>query len=363
MLFEAATALGKGVSKTLAPIQCLQANESVCVATEALLQGAEVSVLVYNPTGWTVAAQPITTPVPMDHVAVYDGSRSIDSVVSKAMQVPTVEGQAYTLTFRDNQPIPPLGFRLYSLKEAKQQKLRLAPLKFGSENTITLDNGHVVVNVSLATGGIFSVWDRSLPKPVTVNQTFLGYTPLNHGDNASHDCSSAYSFRPDGPASLLSTSTAKVLSSVKSSMFSEVLLEVDIANHVTHRVRLYTGSRGIESVITVGPVDTLNAKGLEIVSRFDTTLDTNGSFFTDSNGGELQERWINHHPTYPIEIYEPIASNFYPLTAIAMVKDSAAAVTLVVDRSQCAALSNPIHLKLCNIADSSTTAMTTRDTK
>ena len=72
-------------------------------------------------------------------------------------------------------------------------------------------------------------------------------------------------------------------------------------------------------MIGAGPLDTSNGVGQEFVVRFATSLKPdNASFFTDSNGGDMMQRWVNYHPTYPVQLFEPIASNFYPTSSVAM---------------------------------------------
>ncbi len=33
------------------------------------------------------------------------------------------------------------------------------------------------------------------------------------------------------------------------------------------------------------------------------------TFYTDSNGREMQKRVINYRPTWPLEVFEPVAGN------------------------------------------------------
>ena len=59
-------------------------------------------------------------------------------------------------------------------------------------------------------------------------------------------------------------------------------------------------------------------------------------FFTDSNGREFMERIFNYRPTWDLEVFEPIAGNYYPITAAAYMVDENAGLQLSVlsDRSE-----------------------------
>lgn len=110
-------------------------------------------------------------------------------------------------------------------------------------------------------------------------------------------------------------------------------------------VRLRKGSPALEFEWTIGPVPIDDNIGKEVISEFESSLYTGpgvggkNHFFTDSNGREFLERVYNYRPTWDLEVYEPIAGNYYPLTAAMYVQDKLANVQLSVltDRSQAAA--------------------------
>lgn len=65
-------------------------------------------------------------------------------------------------------------------------------------------------------------------------------------------------------------------------------------------------------------------------------MNTNRVFYTDSNGREMLKRERNFRPTWPLELAEPVAGNYYPVTAKITVEDKAQKVRLSVlnDRAQ-----------------------------
>jgi hypothetical protein len=63
-------------------------------------------------------------------------------------------------------------------------------------------------------------------------------------------------------------------------------------------------------------------------------------FFTDSNGREFQTRKLNFRPTWPLQVTEPVAGNYYPVNAAAYIKDTNKQLSILNDRSQSAASIN-----------------------
>ena len=62
--------------------------------------------------------------------------------------------------------------------------------------------------------------------------------------------------------------------------------------------------------------------GKEIVLKIDyLDINNKGEFYTDANGLEFQKRVFNFRPTYDLDITEPIAGNFYPVTSAVFTSD------------------------------------------
>lgn len=77
-------------------------------------------------------------------------------------------------------------------------------------------------------------------------------------------------------------------------------------------VRLWKGRRHVEVEWTAGPI---LSSGKEIVLWYKTDVPSGETFFTDANGRELQPRRRNYSPTWHLNVTEPVAGNFYPVTA------------------------------------------------
>ena len=76
--------------------------------------------------------------------------------------------------------------------------------------------------------------------------------------------------------------------------------------------------------------------GKEIVTRYSSNLQTDKTFYTDSNGREMLKRVRNYRPTWNLELMEPISGNYYPVTSKISLKDEKKQLKLniLVDRAQ-----------------------------
>ena len=80
---------------------------------------------------------------------------------------------------------------------------------------------------------------------------------------------------------------------------------------VTQTVRLYKDAEFVETEFTVGPIDVDDSIGKEIITRFDTNIQSDGLFYTDANGREMQERKINYRATWDLQVTEPVAGLYF----------------------------------------------------
>lgn len=79
-----------------------------------------------------------------------------------------------------------------------------------------------------------------------------------------------------------------------------------------------------------------DVNGKEIITRFTTELKTDQTFYTDSNGREMLKRVRDYRPTWKMEVNEPVAGNYYPVTSKILMRDvrQNIEVALLTDRAQ-----------------------------
>ena len=119
---------------------------------------------------------------------------------------------------------------------------------------------------------------------------------------------------------------------VNAGLVSEAWLAV--APWISLIVRLHAGSTAVELEWTVGPVDLSDGQGKEVILRLNSSLASQGVWFTDSNGREFQQRVRNQRPTWKWDPTQPVAGNYYPVNAAAWLTDDTSALVVNVDRTQ-----------------------------
>jgi hypothetical protein len=96
---------------------------------------------------------------------------------------------------------------------------------------------------------------------------------------------------------------------VNTNTFVRVYNEVDLANNVIE-IETFLSSIHIRDLI-----------GKEVVMKVQTNINNNQTFYTDSNGLEMQKRILNYRPTFNWTIDEPSAGNYYPINAVMYIDD------------------------------------------
>ena len=275
---------------------CEYVNISVCPASES----NSFDVLIYNPLARNQSTV-ITVPVQSSKVSVFSptGSTVVYDIVPVSNATKNVRrsrGTAqYNVVFEAM--LPPLGFATYFVRPSssftrysREQPKATSTSKFAKykpqENFIENDNYQVVLNKT--TGRIQSIVNLKLGKAVKLDQQLLWYIS-SEGDLASNQASGAYIFRPASPALPVNMNGNKAnFTIVTGQLFQEIHQEFSKA--FTQVVRLYKGANFVEVEYTIGPIPTFDFKGKEVISRFDTDLASNSTWYTDANGREMQER-------------------------------------------------------------------------
>mmetsp|Transcript_17543 Transcript_17543/g.43147 ORF Transcript_17543/g.43147 Transcript_17543/m.43147 type:complete len:409 (+) Transcript_17543:696-1922(+) len=147
--------------------------------------------------------------------------------------------------------------------------------------------------------------------------------------------SGAYIFRPSTPNQKLVTVKPKSATFQQTAGFVEVHIEYE-EPWIQATYRILPGQPHLEVEHTVGPIPVADGRGKEVVSRFTSPIQSSGTFYTDSNGREFMQRRKNYRPSWDLDVYEPVAGNYYPVNAAIYVEDASKAqgMAISVDRSQ-----------------------------
>ncbi|XP_020761455.2 alpha-mannosidase 2x isoform X1 [Odocoileus virginianus] len=176
-----------------------------------------------------------------------------------------------------------------------------------------LSNRYMQVWFSGLTGLLKSVQRVDEEQEQRVDMEFLVY-----GTRSSKDKSGAYLFLPDGEAKPYVPRDPPVLRVTEGPFFSEV---VACYEHVHQVVRLYNlpGVEGL-SLDVSSLVDIRDYVNKELALRIRTDIDSQGAFFTDLNGFQVQPR------RYLKKL--PLQANFYPMPVMAYLQDARNRLTL-----------------------------------
>uniref|UniRef100_A0A8D0BFU9 Alpha-mannosidase n=1 Tax=Salvator merianae TaxID=96440 RepID=A0A8D0BFU9_SALMN len=314
---------------------CTYLNISVCPLTEA---SETFMVVVYNPlaraVGWN-----IRLPVNGTHYSVLapGGQSVLNEVIPVSGFTQAVRrdrgGAINELVFQAS--VPPLGYTTYSVSRLhKKDPVRTRLLKRLQRQHETeqrsIQNEHLRVIFDSSTGLLKEIQnlDKSISLPVS--QNFFWYN-ASTGDMENHQASGAYIFRPNNSEPFPIAKGAQAYH-VKTQVVEEVYQ--NFSDWCSQVVRLYAGQPYVELEWTVGPIPIQDGLGKEIISRFETNLQTAGLFYTDSNGREILERRRDYRATWNLTQTEPVAGNYYPVNSRIYIKDKKVQLTVLTDRSQ-----------------------------
>lgn len=313
---------------------CLNLNVSICNVTE---NANQFMVTVYNPLAHATY-QYVRVPVGGDKYEV----RDYRDIVVPSQMIPVATAVNY-LEYRQSKTgnelvfqateVPALGYKSYFVSRVMnviqpqvfhltRQRRKPQPIVIGNE----------FLNITFDVNGLLSeiTADGQTSK---LSQNFVYYKGAV-GDNESFDnrSSGAYIFRPDPKTKeklIAKEATVQVFRGDQVDEVHQVFNE-----WISQVVRVYKTEKFVELEWLVGPIPVDDSIGKEIISRFFTVMKTNGEFFTDSNGREMLKRKRNARPTWKLNLKEPIAGNYYPVTTKIVIEDKTHRLAVLTDRAQ-----------------------------
>jgi len=317
---------------------CPLTNVSNCAFTE---KNNQFAAIVYNPFGKSVMRWMRFPVSGKGMYSVFDSMNNkvayqLVPVTAATASLPDHAGSsaANELVFLTN--IPPLGFSTYFI-QATSQEPDLKAMSYISEPImadITIMNEFIALTFSGTTGLLMSM--KMLESGITLNitQSLMYYQAFQGRNDKPEDWSSgAYAFRPNGNDPM-PISKQVMTTLVQGTEVQEV--HQTFSNWATQVYRLYRGIKHVDIEYTVGHIPVDDGVGKEIISRFDTDLATDKTFYTDANGREVLKRVRDYRPTWNLQQTEPVAGNYFPVNSRIYVQDMKRGVQLTVltDRSQ-----------------------------
>ncbi|XP_070672680.1 probable alpha-mannosidase At5g13980 isoform X2 [Malus domestica] len=349
-LVESASYTGS-VNPTTKFQQCPLLNISYCPASEMNFSEAkQLIVMVYNSLGWK-RDDVIRIPIINEDVTVHDSEgREIESQLlplddahvglrnyyAKAYlgQTPT-KTPNYWLAFTVS--VPPLGFNTYTIsllgKGAGSTRSSVQTFQSREESTIEVGQGNVKLTFSTNQGKMTKYVNRRSLVEELVEQSYGFYNGYNGSDDKAPlipQNAGAYIFRPNGTF-LIKPGEKASLTVVRGPVIDEVHQQINA--WIYQVTRIHKEKEHVEFEFIVGPLPTDDGIGKEVVTQLATTMATNKTFYTDSNGRDFIERIRDYRTDWDLKVHQPIAGNYYPINLGIYMQDNSTEFSVLVDRS------------------------------
>ncbi|XP_011704639.1 PREDICTED: lysosomal alpha-mannosidase isoform X1 [Wasmannia auropunctata] len=306
---------------------CLELNISSCSFSE---QNDMFMVVVYNPLSRPVSTY-VRVPVQGNSYVVRsltDGVYPTAQIVPIPQTVQKIPGRKSNaineVVFRALN-IPPLGILTYAIAKKTQEQVVEQPQLV---NFISNE----LYNISVETNGNLAVrWNKQNMRVVQSFHYYIGAEGNN--EVFANRSSGAYIFRPK------ETSARNFAYSGSYKIYKGPVVEElqhKINEWISQVVRVYPEEEHVEFEWLVGPIPIKDKIGKEILTRYSSNLQTDKTFYTDSNGREMLKRVRNYRSTWNLDLKEPISGNYYPVTSKIALKDENKQLKLnvLVDRAQ-----------------------------
>ncbi|XP_076949600.1 alpha-mannosidase At3g26720-like [Bidens hawaiensis] len=325
--------------------QCPLLNISYCPPSEAVLSdGKSLVIVVYNPLGWK-REEVVRIPVSSHELIVSDSSgKEIESqllpifnaslntrdyhVKAYLGKSPTTTPQ-YWLGFTAS--VPPLGFSTYIISSAKHTDTSSTMSTVWTsdttnDKTVIVGGGNLKLHYATDEGKLTHyVNNRNL-----VEESIVHSYSYYSGHNSTNQASGAYIFRPNGTFPIKSEGQ-KAFAVLKGPLMDEVHQQLN--SWIYQVTRVYKEKEHAEVEFTIGPIPIDDGVGKEITTQITTSLKTDKTFYTDSNGRDFIKRVLNYRTDWDLQVNEPVAGNYYPINLGAYVKDGNLELSVLADRA------------------------------
>lgn len=247
------------------------------------LNKSAIAAIIYNPLAQAHSSWiriPVTSSV--SYKVLYENGTQVQqvSLVPINDKVRAMVGHHQEVTHElvfEVHSLPALGFTtFFVVKESAGNSpvYKAGKLEADSKGDFLLKGSNFQLLIDHKTGGIISI-QRGAHTADHLTQKFAYYT--------AHRSSDSYRFCPTKAAFGLHNET--VVQTGKYGGFSEVTQKVN--DWIWQTVRVFENRPYIELDWVVGPVDDKDGISKEVISRFETNLKTNGTWYTDANGRQM----------------------------------------------------------------------------
>nr|POE85660.1 putative alpha-mannosidase [Quercus suber] len=163
----------------------------------------------------------------------------------------------------------------------------------------------------------------------SVEQSYSYYSGYNGSDKDPQN-SGAYVFRPNGTFPIKPEGQV-ALTVLRGPVVEEVRQQINPWIYQT--TRLHNGKEHAEVEFIVGPIPIDDGIGKEVATQITTSMVTNKTFYSDSNGRDFIKRIRDYRTDWDLEVNQPVAGNYYPINLGIYMQDNEKEFSILVDRS------------------------------
>ncbi|KAL4856940.1 Alpha-mannosidase [Chlorella vulgaris] len=354
---------------------CDWLNITACNTTVRLSSaGKGFMVAAYNPLGWSREV-PLRVPVSSGTACAWAVTGPENEAVTAQLlpaspsthdlqQLLAGVNATCPTTFGDAEVafvarLPPLGYSTFFVQPASgacarrgsiQSNAKDASLQTDVDNAVdkeqyvSLDNGIARLEFDTHTGLLHSLTLQDTKVQLSMHLAWYNSSDGLETQENRGQASGAYIFRPNGLYNVSREGSGEgwwgmLLRRLGiGSNRGDPIVQLDIvrgdvvlearqvfANWATLVTRLYKGQSQVEMEWTVGPIPFADGLGKEVVVVYTSDVDSKDEFWTDAN---------DYRPSWELNVTEPVAGNYYPVTAAMYVQDAGKQLTVLTDRSQ-----------------------------
>ncbi|CAN6485588.1 unnamed protein product [Victoria cruziana] len=329
--------------------QCPLLNISYCPPSEVNLHlNKRLVLVVYNSLGWK-RVDVVQIPVSSNSVVVRDSDgKAIESQIwpltNSSIRIRNFYARAQAGVSPRNEPrfwlaftvsVPPLGFSTYTVEDAgsrskNEENMSTFSTVLVQEDADTIEVGQGNLRfIYSADGKLSRILNKESMVDMLVQQSYTIYRGDN-GSDSDPQASGAYIFRPNGT---IPTGTAGriQLTIVRGPIVEEVHQEFN--TWTSQITKIYKDKEHAEVEFIIGPVPVDDQVGKEIATELTTSMITNKTFYTDSNGRDFIKRIRDYRADWDLEVNQPVAGNYYPINLGMYMVDRDFEFSVLVDRA------------------------------
>ncbi|XP_058107981.1 alpha-mannosidase-like isoform X3 [Magnolia sinica] len=321
--------------------QCHLLNISYCPPTEEEIpENKSLVVVAYNPLGW-IHNDTVRIPVNDDHHVIRDSSGNTIEAQYVEMDNATINlrnfyTKAYLGVSAKGTPkhwllfqvsVPPLGWSTYFISKGASSG-HMSVTDTSQNETLEVGPGNLKMSFSSTSGQLKRMTNYRTGVDIPIQQSYLWYGS-SIGDKDTK-ASGAYIFRPDG-APPTAASRSVPLKIVRGPLVDEVHQQFN--PWIYQVTRLYKDKDHAEVEFTIGPIPVDDGVGKEVITRMTANMATDRTFYTDSNGRDFLKRVRDYRTDWPLEVTQPVAGNYYPISLGIYMLDGKSELSVLVDRA------------------------------